>query len=76
MKDLVECRSDWAYAQRPLAFTWQGERLAVQEVIAEQRTPEGNYFLVRTSQDGSFELTYNEHLDQWTIQPQTAKESA
>jgi hypothetical protein len=76
MTDDVECRSDWEYAQRPLAFTWQGQRLVVQEVIAEQRTPEGKHFLVHTSQDGSFELIYNEQLDQWSIQPQPAKESA
>ena len=76
MSELVECRSDWEYAQLPLAFTWQGQRLVVQEVIAEQRTPEGKHFLVRTSKDGSFELIYNEQLDQWSIQPQAAKESA
>ncbi len=76
MKDLVECRSDWKYAQHPLAFTWQGERLVVQEVFAEQRTPEGNHFLVRTSKDRNFELMYNEQLDQWSIHPQAAKESA
>jgi hypothetical protein len=76
VSELVECRSDWEYAQRPLAFTWEGKRLKVQEVLKEFRTPAGSHFLVGTSEDGNFELTYNENLDQWTIQPQAAKESA
>jgi hypothetical protein len=76
MDDQVECRSDWAYAQRPLAFTWQGKRFEIKEVIAEQRTPEGNHFLVRTSEDEHFELIYLENLDQWTIHPKPSKESA
>jgi hypothetical protein len=76
MDDRVECRSDWAYAQRPLAFTWQGKRFEIEEVIAEQRTPEGIHFLVRTTKDEHFELIYSEHIDQWTIQPKLSKESA
>ena len=72
----VECRSDWAYAQRPLAFTWQGQRIEIKELIAEQRTPEGIHFLVRTNADELFELCYVEELDQCTIQPKPAKESA
>jgi hypothetical protein len=72
----VECRSDWAYAQRPLAFTWQGRRLVVKAILAEQRTPEGLHFLVSTNEDGNFELIYEQDSDHWTIQPQPAKESA
>jgi hypothetical protein len=74
--ELVECRSDWAYAQRPLAFTWQGRRLTVQEVITRERTPTGIDFLVRTDEDELFTLSYNENTDQWNIQQQAFKESA
>ncbi len=76
MAELVECRSDWAYAQRPLAFTWQGRRLTVQEVITRERTPTGIDFLVRTNEDELFTLSYNENTDQWNIQQQAFKESA
>ena len=76
MKDGVECRSDWMYAQRPLAFTWQSRRLEVKAIPAEGRTPEGKYFLVSTSEDENFELIYEQDSDHWTIKPQPAKESA
>ena len=70
----VECRSDWSYAQRPLAFTWQGERLIIQEIIAERQTPSGKSFTVRTLEQGNFELSYDQQSDNWTIQPQPSKE--
>ena len=76
MAELVECRSDWAYAQRPLAFTWQGHRRQVKEIITSQRTPTGIDFLVRTNEDELFTLSYNENTDQWNIQRQAFKESA
>jgi len=76
MADLVECRSDWAYPQRPLAFTWQGRRVAVEQVLAESHTPDHRRFIVRTAQLGSFELIYDLNLDQWMIYPQPSKEHA
>jgi hypothetical protein len=76
MSEIVECRSDWEYAQRPLAFTWQGQRLAIQDVIAEYQTPSDRRFLVRTAECGNFELSYDLNLDQWTIYPQPSKERA
>ena len=76
MNDGVECRSDWAYAQRPLAFTWHGKRLEVKAILAERRTPEGMYFLVINNENEHFELIYEQNPDQWTIQPKPAKESA
>ena len=76
MGELVECRSDWSYAQRPLAFQWEGQRRQVAAILAEQRTPEGLRFLVRSAEDELFELIYHQNLDHWTIQPQAAKESA
>jgi len=72
----VECRSDWVYAQRPLAFYWQGQRYVVQVIISEKRAPQGRLFLVRTPENEIFELIYHEHSDQWSIHPQAAKESA
>jgi hypothetical protein len=76
MSAQVECRSDWEYAQRPVAFTWQDQRLEVYKLITEYRTPAGNHFLVSTIEAGVFELVYNKHSDQWIIQPKPSKESA
>jgi len=76
VSDPVECRSDWAYAQRPTAFTWLGERREIRSIVTETRTPEGKHFLVITDEDEHFELLYQENLDQWTIQPKLSKESA
>jgi hypothetical protein len=76
VSDRVECRSDWVYAQRPTAFTWQGGRREIKEVMAETRTPEGKHFLVITRDEEHFELIYQENLDQWTIQPKPPKERA
>lgn len=65
----VECRSDYAYAQRPVALTWDGRRLEVEAVQAEWRTPAGKHFRVRVAAGRVFELTYVEQLDEWHIQP-------
>ena len=72
----VECRSDWAYAQRPLTFHWQRQRRTIQAVLAEARTPDGMQFVVRTTEHELFELSYQQLIDQWTIQPHAIKEKA
>jgi hypothetical protein len=66
----VECRSEYTYAQRPVAFLWQGERLEVEEVQASWQHPQGKKFLIRTRDDRIFELTYNELNQDWHIQLQ------
>jgi hypothetical protein len=65
----VECFSGHTYAQRPVAFVWQGERLEVSEVEAEWHTAEGKRFWVLTSAGERFELYYLTAEDEWTIQP-------
>ena len=67
MADLVECHSGYAYAERPVALAWQGQRLAVAAVLERRRTPEGVSFRVRTSDEQVFELHYDELHDQWSI---------
>ena len=76
MGALVECRSDWSYAQRPLAFQWEGQRRVIEEISATKRTPDGMRFVVRTNEGETFELSYDESTDQWEILFQAAKESA
>ena len=67
--DTVECRSDSEYAERPIALTWEGQRLEVAEVLARWRTPDERGFRVQTSDGQTFQLTYREAGDEWQIQP-------
>jgi hypothetical protein len=69
ISDIVECRSSASYAERPLAFTWQGQRLEVVEILSRWRTPAGLGFRVCTEQAEVFELVYNENVDEWSIHP-------
>lgn len=69
MKDAVECRSDTEYAERPLALTWQGQRLEIAEILARWRGPGEKGFRVLTTNGQIFELTYREVPDEWEIKP-------
>lgn len=69
MDTVVECLSSATYAQRPLAFTWQGQRLIIEEVLSEWRRPGENCFRVRTTTGQVFDLIWNENADGWHIQP-------
>jgi len=67
MGDQVECRSDYEYPQRPVAFYWQAERLLVAEIQTQSRSPAGYSFRVRTAELGIFELDYDFNTDQWSV---------
>lgn len=69
MSDLVECHSGYEYAEHPIAFQWQGQRLDVAEVMDTWRIPGGKCFRVRTSDDQVFELFYGELYAEWRINP-------
>lgn len=58
--DQVEFYSGHTYAQRPVAFTWEGHHYQVETVLAESMTPDGKIFLVRTTSGKEFELVYQE----------------
>lgn len=60
MSDLVECHSGYTYAEKPVALTWEGQRLEIDAILAQWRTPEEKHFRVRTSDGGEFELVYRE----------------
>ncbi len=68
MSAVVECLSGYTYAERPVALTWQGERLEIAEVVAESRLPDGKRFRVRTADGQTFELTYAEAAGEWLIE--------
>ena len=56
----VKFFSGHTYAQRPVAFTWEGRKYHVETVLAESMTPEGKIFQVRTTSGEEFELVYQE----------------
>jgi hypothetical protein len=57
MADIVECHSGYAYAERPTALTWQGQRLIVTEILSQGCTPQAKWFRVRTADGQVFELS-------------------
>lgn len=67
--ELVTCHSGYQYAQRPAALHWEGDRLEVEQIEAEWRTPGGKHFRVRVWDGRLFELTYDELGDEWIIAP-------
>jgi hypothetical protein len=69
MQEIVECRSDTSYAERPMAFYWQGQRLVVAALLASWRTPQEKWFRVSLPDGQIFELGYSEDLDRWNIAP-------
>ena len=67
MGELVECHSGFAYADKPVALTWEGSCLEITRIIAEWRTPEKKHFRVRTASNQIFELAYSPATDEWQI---------
>ena len=67
--ELVECRSDSQYAERPLALVWEGERLEIAEILARWHGPGEKGFRVQTSDKRIFELRYREVPDEWEVHP-------
>lgn len=65
---MVECFSSHAYADRPVALTWEGERLPVAEIEASWREPYLKRFRVRTEDGRVFMLNYFEKRDSWEIE--------
>lgn len=69
MSNLVECYSGVEYAERPRALIWEGQRLEIVDIIESSLVPEGKRFRVGTTDDGAFELIYNQAEDNWQIRP-------
>lgn len=65
----VECYSGTRFAERPVALTWNGERLTIESIERAWQTPDGVAFAVRVADGRGFELTYFPANDQWTARP-------
>lgn len=63
----VECYSDTAYADRPLAVIFERKRLTVKDVISAEHVPTGKHFRVRLEDGRETDLYYAEAEDLWTI---------
>ena len=68
---VVECYAGYRYPERPRAFLWQGERVVVEEVERQWRTPAGPAFRVRAADGRRFTLTYDEAAGTWDVQWQS-----
>jgi hypothetical protein len=66
---LVECLSGADYADRPLAFTWEGRRWEIAEILERWRGPGEKGFRIKTTEGQVFELTYREIPDDWRVRP-------
>jgi len=69
MSEFIECHSGYAYAERPVALTWEGQRVEIVEILVQWLTPDMKCFRVRTNDGQEFELSYREATDEWQIQP-------
>ena len=67
MGELVECHSGFTYADKPVALTWESQRLEITEITAQWRSPGMRHFRVRTSNGEGFELSYREADSEWQI---------
>ncbi len=63
----VNCYSGYTYAQEPRSFTWQGEEIRIKEIEKAWQEPGKRVFKVITEDGKSFELCYNETIDQWLV---------
>ena len=63
----VQCYSGHTYAERPDFFIYQGKACRVESVDKDWREPGERHFLVRIGDSKSFELCYNEQVDEWSL---------
>ena len=68
---IVECHSGYSYAERPVAFQWEGERLKIKSIVAEWQTPERKHFRVSTTDERIFEIVYDVTGNVWKVLEKT-----
>jgi hypothetical protein len=62
------------YVEKPLSFTWQSVEYQVAEVTKEWRELGKRCFRVKTGDNKSFQLCYNEAKEEWSLQELSDKE--
>ena len=63
----VKCYSGHTYAERPKSFQWEDKEYEVQEIEKAWLEPGERHFQVRTKDNKTFRLCYNEAKDQWLL---------
>ena len=63
----VNCYSGHTHAERPRSFSWEGIEYEVKEIKKAWQEPGERYFQVRTGDNKSFQLCYNETNEQWSL---------
>lgn len=70
----VECYSGHKVNERPLAFTFRGNRLEITEIIdrwyqgnPNSQQPSLDYFKVRTATSEEYIIRYNTLFDAWSV---------
>jgi hypothetical protein len=63
----VECYSGSRHAERPVSFDYLGQKRVVEAVVKAWRSPTALHFHVKTQEDETFELRYDERADEWSI---------
>lgn len=70
----VDCYSGYKVNERPVAFSYQGQRWEVSEILdrwyeggVDPGRPEINYFKIRTLEGQVFVLRYLSLFDSWSI---------
>ena len=63
----VHAYSGMAYADRPRAFFWEAQEIAVLEVQAALRTPSGKSFRVLAEDKKLYLLNYDETSESWFV---------
>ena len=64
---VVECYSGYTFAERPIAFVWEGRRYQIERILQRWRSPDGPGFRVLTADGAQYELTYSEAHDEWSL---------
>ena len=63
----ITCYSGHTFAERPVSFSWHSTSHEVEEIEQSWLEPGERCFLVRTRDNKSFKLCYNEVTDKWQI---------
>ena len=66
---LVECHSGFTYAESPRALRWDNARRVVKTIAAQWHQPGNRGFRVITEDDLTFDLSYMELSDTWSLNP-------
>jgi hypothetical protein len=66
-KTEVTCYSGYTYAERPVSFLWRDKKYEIEEIEKRWLEPGKRLFRVRTVDNKSFQLCYNETEQHWLL---------